>query len=123
MRAFGWVWVLVGLTVAAGVLAILASPLPDGLDTTIERFKLPVRRSAQRAPLPDYAVPGVRQARMSIFIASGIGLIAVFLVTYLIGKLLSRRGGLMPPTPPPSQPDPSGQDPDTQNRKRGTKPS
>jgi len=108
MKASWWVWVLAGLVVVAGVLALLASPLPDGLDTTIARLKLPVHETAPNAPLPGYAVPGIRHSGVGAFIASGIGLFVVFAVTYLIGKLLSRRSGRTAP-----EPDTAGQAPPT----------
>jgi len=109
MRAFWWVWGLAGLVVVAGVLALRASPLPDGLDTTIARLKLPLHETAPNAPLPDYAVPGIRHSGVSTFIAAGIGLLMVFAVTYLIGRLLSRRSHSTPP------------EPETENAQHGTR--
>ena len=91
MKRWQWGLVLAGCAALAGVLAVLASPLPDGLDTTIERLGLPVGHSAHAAPLPEYATPGVGNQRASTALAAGAGLLVVFIVTYALGRLVSRR--------------------------------
>ena len=99
MRIPWWVWVIAGVVLVAGLLAPFASSLPDGLESVIHREQIPVAETEQPSPLPDYQAPGVRNERASVFIAAAAGVIAVVLVTLVIGRLLSRS---RPPTDPES---------------------
>ncbi len=99
MRIPWWAWVLAGCIVVAGLLAPFASSLPDGLESTIGRMNLNVSEGGPASPLPDYETPGMGGKRTGVFVASAVGILVVFAVTYLFGRLLSRRGK-------PGAPDP-----------------
>jgi hypothetical protein len=102
-----WAWVLLGCIVFAGLVAPFASSLPDGLEGVIERMGLSVSESAPASPLPDYETPGVGSKRMGAFVASAAGILVVFAVTYVVGRLLSRRAR-------PGAPDPESAPPDSE---------
>jgi cobalt/nickel transport protein len=84
--------VLILCVVLAGLAAPYASKLPDGLDHTVEQLKLPTAPPQVAAPLPDYTVPGVRNQRLGVCLAAGTGILLTFGATYLVGRLVSRRG-------------------------------
>jgi hypothetical protein len=62
----------------------------------MERLGLHAGESAAKAPMPGYATPGVRSPRAATFVAAATGLVAVVLITLVIGRLIAR---LRPPTP------------------------
>ncbi len=103
MRVPWWLWALAAALLAAGLLSPLASSLPDGLESVIERHSIPVVGTGQPAPLPDYQTPGVRSERLGVFIAAAVGTIVVAAVALLIGHLLGRAASRRPP--PPGSPE------------------
>jgi len=86
-----WVWALAGIVLVAGAFSRYASDSPDGLESVIESEGIPVAETDQAAPLPDYGTPGVEAEGVSVFVAAAVGIVVVFLVTYGLGKVLSRR--------------------------------
>jgi len=90
-------FVLYGLVVSAivaGVLSYYASPRPDGLERAAEVLSDTDETASGDvlpAPMPDYAVPGIRNARLAGGLAGAIGVGATFIVCFLVGKLVSRR--------------------------------
>jgi hypothetical protein len=87
-------WWVIGLAIAGGI-AILAANFasgdPDGLDSVAinEGFE-----EAGKDPglqiLPDYTIPGVDGA-VSTIVAGIVGIAIVFLLVFLLGRLLARR--------------------------------
>jgi cobalt/nickel transport protein len=90
MRIPWWVWAIAGVVLLAGLLSPFASSLPDGLESVIHRERIPVAETQQPAPLPDYGTPGVRNERVGVFIAAGVGVVVVALITLAIGQILTR---------------------------------
>jgi cobalt/nickel transport system permease protein len=88
-----WWWV-VGLAIAAVVvivLAPLASSDPDGLERAAEDLGfLDAARDAVFSIIPDYTVPGV-DGNVSTILAGLVGVILVFGLMILVGRLLARR--------------------------------
>ena len=94
-----WHVTLICLTLAAAVLAPYASQLHDGLEAVAERLGLAVEEpSVNPAPLPDYSLPGESSGKAGQYLAVVIGMLAVFALTYGVGKALARR-------PPSNEPD------------------
>ena len=92
--------VLAGLLVAVafGALASpFASSAPDGLERVgrdsgfaAEARLHPVQ---EEAPVPDYALPGVRGARLATSLAGLAGTLVVFVVAVGLAWVVRRRGG------------------------------
>jgi len=83
------VLVIVGLTVVAA--SIWASSDPDGLERVAEDLGfIDASQDAGFQILPDYTLPGVDGVASTV--AAGlIGVVVVFGIVYLIGRLVSRR--------------------------------
>ena len=85
---------MVGLAIAALVvivLAPLASPDPDGLERVAQDNGF--LGNAQTGPysiIPDYTVPGVG-GNLSTILAGLIGVLVVFGLMVLLGRVLARR--------------------------------
>lgn len=88
-------WWIVGLLLAALVvivLAPLASSDPDGLErVAIDHGFSEAGHSAGFTILPDYTVPGLADGTVSLVVAGLIGVILLFGLTWLLGRLLARR--------------------------------
>jgi PDGLE domain len=87
-------WWLVGLAIAALVvivLAPLASPDPDGLQRVAEdNGFLQAARNALYSIIPHYSVPGV-QGNFSTILGGLIGIVVVFALMVVVGRILVRR--------------------------------
>jgi cobalt/nickel transport system permease protein len=90
----GRYWWVVGLVVAAlivVVLAPLASADPDGLERVAgDQGFLQSARDALYSIIPDYTVPGV-DGNLSTILAGLIGIVIVFGLMVLVGRVLARR--------------------------------
>ncbi len=78
----------------AGIIAMFASPWPDGLEKVAEDKGF-IERSevapALPAPIPDYAWPGVKNEKLATSLAGIAGTLFIFLVTYGISVLIKKR--------------------------------
>jgi hypothetical protein len=87
-------WWIAGLAVAAIVVVVLgplASADPDGLEAVAEQHGfLESARDAFYQLLPDYTVPGL-DGSASTVAAGLIGVVTVFIATWLLGRLVARR--------------------------------
>jgi len=87
-------WWLIGLAIAAViviVLAPLASADPDGLERVAgDHGFLGNARAALFSIIPDYTVPGV-SGNLSTILAGLIGVLLVFGIMLLVGRVLARR--------------------------------
>ena len=90
----GRYWWVLGLAIAAlivVVLAPLASADPDGLERVAgDHGFLQSARDALYSIIPDYTVPGV-DGNLSTILAGLIGIVIVFGLMVLVGRLLARR--------------------------------
>ncbi len=87
-------WWVAGLAIAA-VVAILASAFasgdPDGLDSfAIEQGFGEAGQEPGFVILPDYTIPGL-DGTASTIIAGIVGIVVVFALMLLLGRLLARR--------------------------------
>ena len=93
-RRLGRYWWIAGLMIAAlivVVLAPLASPDPDGLERVAEDHGfLGNAQNALYSIIPDYSVPGVG-GNLSTILAGLIGVLVVFGLMMLLGRVLARR--------------------------------
>jgi PDGLE domain len=90
---------VVALAVAVGLATAVspyASSSPDGLERVagdkafVANARLhPVQESA---PVPDYAFPGVRDARLATGLAGFAGTVGVFALGYGVAATVRRRG-------------------------------
>jgi PDGLE domain len=97
------VFTVLALAVAVG-LATAASPFasssPDGLERVAEDKAFidqgELHAVQEDAPVPDYAFPGIDDARVATGIAGFVGTLVVFAVGYGLAALLRRREGPAP---------------------------
>ncbi len=87
-------WWVVGLAIA-GVIAALAAAFasgdPDGLDSVaIDQGFEEAGKEPGFEILPDYTIPGI-DGTVSTIIAGIVGIAVVFLLVFLLGRLLARR--------------------------------
>jgi hypothetical protein len=87
-------WWVVGLAVA-GVIAALAAAFasgdPDGLDSVaIEQGFKGAGKEPGFQTLPGYTIPGL-DGTVSTIIAGIVGIAIVFLLVFLLGRMLARR--------------------------------
>lgn len=92
------VFTIVALAVAVGMAVAIspfASSSPDGLEKVAEQKGFLGQGKAHRiqdeSPIPDYAFPGIGNARVATGMAGFVGALGVFAVTYGLAALLRRR--------------------------------
>lgn len=83
-----------GLIVAMA-LAVLVSPFasswPDGLEKVAESLGFidaAVETPTIPSPVPDYEMPGISSASMATAVAGAVGTVIMFVLTWLLGRLL-----------------------------------
>lgn len=91
LARFWWVAGLLIAAVIVVVLAPLASPDPDGLESVAQTYGfLAAARDAPYKLIPDYAIPGL-EGNVSTILAGLIGVGIVFSLVMLLGRMLARR--------------------------------
>lgn len=92
MRRPGWVLAALGLTLATVVAAALfASADPDGLERVAGDVGfLDAGEESPFRLIADYVVPGM-DGPMATILAGIIGVVVVFAVAWVAGRLLARR--------------------------------
>jgi len=69
-----------------------ASSFPDGLEKVSEIFKFSEKGiNIINSPFPDYSLPILNNSFFSTIIARIIGTILVFVILFMIGKLIRKR--------------------------------
>ena len=83
------------ISIAVVVLAAaLASSHPDGLEWVARRLGFLGRAeetSSISAPMPDYTISAIKSSFWSSLAAGALGVGTVFLIAYLVGKIIKRR--------------------------------
>ena len=86
---------LIGGLAIALIIAILspflASSNPDGLEGTAEGLGVQESEPVFQSPLPDYTIPGMEDSPIGGVIAVFIETIIVFLVMFLVAKILLKK--------------------------------
>ena len=92
------IFTIVALALAIGLgtaLSPFASSSPDGLEKVAERKAFldegRVASVQERAPVPDYAFPGIGDARLATGVAGFTGTLGVFLLGYGVAAVVRRR--------------------------------
>ena len=107
-RSYGAVLIYGGL-IALG-LALFASPFasswPDGLERTAEAlgFREKAANPLLPAPLPDYEMPGMHWSVLSTSLAGGVGTIVVFVLAWLLARVLVPKANRIEEAAPPRSP-------------------
>lgn len=101
-RGAGWEFLAFGLVIALG-LAIFVSPYacawPDGLDKVAERFGFEGRAATLiKTWIPDYKMPGISSAGIATAFAGAIGVLTMFGLACVVGRVLVREKRSSAPT-------------------------
>jgi cobalt/nickel transport system permease protein len=95
-----WTWGLAVSITLAVLISPWASPWPDGLETVAEHLGVAERATSHwPAPMPDYTIPGLNHATLTIAAAGLIGTLVVLALAMILGRWLAR----------PRPPHPHGQ--------------
>ena len=88
-----WHGALIVSLIVGAILSPFASPWPDGLEKVAEMLGFAVRAegpAAVSAPIPDYVFPGITSEGLATAVAGILGTLLVFVVLYVLGKVLAR---------------------------------
>ncbi len=84
--------------ICAGLISLFASSFPDGLERVAENLGFLEKGEGEpvlKSPIPDYALPGIKNEKLATSIAGIIGTLLVFVVGYgtaeIIRQINSRR--------------------------------
>jgi hypothetical protein len=92
-----------GLLLAVGValfIAPFASSWPDGLESVAAHLGFDARTVATPSipsPLADYHLPGMGSAVTATAIAGAVGILVVFLLSFVLARMLTPRTEMNPP--------------------------
>ncbi|MEE9315723.1 MAG: PDGLE domain-containing protein [bacterium] len=90
-----WIIILLGVAVLAAVfLSPFASTKPDGLERVAEDKGFLERGEGSQvvnSPIPDYAVPGIKNEKLATAIAGLVGVIIVAALGFALGAILKRK--------------------------------
>ena len=100
-RLEGWIWIGLGASLLVALfLSPFASSSPDGREKVAETGGFKEKGEGwnlwKYAPLPDYAVPWVKNKTVSTALSGLLGTLAVFLVAFGIGKILKKPPNFSP---------------------------
>jgi len=90
-------FVLIGLGITLLLVLILSpfsSTSPDGLEKVAETKRFTEQGGSSKfwkyAPLTDYAIPGIKNKKVSTALSGLTGTLAIFLIALGVGKLIKR---------------------------------
>jgi cobalt/nickel transport protein len=94
----GWIWIGMGISILLALfLSPFASSSPDGLEKVAEMKGFNEKGEGwkfwKHAPLPDYALPWIKNEKVSTALSGLLGTLAIFLIALGLGKLLRRSSG------------------------------
>ncbi|MEW6573713.1 MAG: PDGLE domain-containing protein [Bacillota bacterium] len=93
MRKEIWIGLFAAIIIA-GILSPFASPYPDGLEKVAETKGFISKgegKEVVRAPIPDYAAPGLKSEGTATAVAGITGTLITFAAAYGISRILRRR--------------------------------
>lgn len=95
MNKLNFIIVMAAITIAVVALAAaFASSYPDGLEFVADKLGFISSATDEpvvSSPLPDYTLPWVKSPFWSTAIAGLVGVAAVFLVVFVLVKLIRKR--------------------------------
>ena len=84
-----WHYSVIICVIIAGFVSLFASGSPDGLERVAEdRGFAEEAEESNFEVMPDYVIPGIGSDILSASLAGVIGVLAMFLLAYGLGKLL-----------------------------------
>ena len=91
----GWMWIGLGISLLLALfLSPFASSSPDGLERVAQmqgfKEKGETWKFWKHAPLPEYALPWIKNEKVSTALSGLLGTLAIFLIALGVGKLLRR---------------------------------
>ena len=94
-RLKGFIWIGLGISLLLALfLSPFASSSPDGLEKVAETkgFAEKAKGSSfwKYSPLPDYAIPWIKNEKVSTALSGLIGTLAIFFIAMGVGKLIKR---------------------------------
>ena len=94
-RLAGWIWIGLGASILVALfLSPFASSSPDGLEKVAETKGFKEKGEGwklwKHAPLADYAIPWVKNEKVSAALSGLLGTLAIFFIAFGIGKLMKR---------------------------------
>jgi cobalt/nickel transport protein len=95
-RLDGFVWVGLGVALLLALfLSPFASTSPESLEKIAEAKRLSERGEAwkfwEHAPLSDYTLPWIKNAKVSTALSGLVGTLAIFFITIGIAKAIRKR--------------------------------
>ena len=97
-RLDGFIWIGLGVSLLMALFfSPFASSSPDGLEKVAQMRGFKEKGEAWRfwnyAPLPDYALPWIKNEKASTALSGLLGTLAIFFIALGLGKLLKRSPG------------------------------
>ena len=94
-RLDGFIWIGLGISLLLALfLSPFASSSPDGLEKVAEIKGFVEKGESWKfwkyAPLPDYAIPWIKNEKVSTALSGLIGTLAIFFIALGIGRLIKR---------------------------------
>jgi len=94
-RLKGFIWIGLGICLLLALfLSPFASSSPDGLEKVAETKGFAEKAEGlsfwKYAPLPDYAIPWIKNEKVSTALSGLIGTLAIFLIVLGIGRLIKK---------------------------------
>jgi len=94
-RLDGFIWIGLGVSLLLALfLSPFASPSPDGLEKVAETKGFLEKAEGWQfwkyAPFSDYAIPWIKNEKVSTALSGLIGTFAIFLIAMGVGKLIKR---------------------------------
>ena len=94
-RLGGFVWIGLGVAILLALfLSPFASTSPDGLEKVAETKGFSEKGESwklwKHAPFSDYAIPWIKNEKVSTALSGLIGTLAIFLIVMGIGRLIKK---------------------------------
>jgi len=94
-RLEGWIWIGLGISLLVALfLSPFASTSPDGLEKVAEMKGFKERgerwRLWKHAPLQEYAIPWIKNEKVSTALSGIVGTVAIFLIAFGLGRWMKR---------------------------------
>jgi len=94
-RLDGFIWIALGVSLLLALfLSPFASTSPDGLEKVVERKGFSEKGEGWKlwkyAPFSDYAIPWIKNEKVSTALSGLIGTLSIFFIILGIGRLIKK---------------------------------